>query len=235
MLGVNYQDALGLGARSSSAEFKLTYPSLRDRDGQFADKYGSRAFPETFVIDRARQDRRPAPRAGRPGVAGPHAAAAAGREGVMRAVAARCSRCCWRSPRGAAPRATLPDIEDEVMCVECGTALNVSALRRRPTRSARSSAASIAQGKDQAAGQGGAGGRVRAAACSADPPSSGFDLAAWLVPILLALLAIARRRRSPRGAGAARAAPPRRRAAAASRSRRRTRAASTRELAAYDR
>ena len=32
--------------------FKLTYPSLRDRDGQFADKYGSRAFPETFVIDR---------------------------------------------------------------------------------------------------------------------------------------------------------------------------------------
>ena len=27
---------------------------------------------------------------------------------------------------GAAPRATLPDIEDEVMCVECGTVLNVS-------------------------------------------------------------------------------------------------------------
>ena len=32
--------------------YKLTYPSLRDRDGQFADRYGSRAFPETFVIDR---------------------------------------------------------------------------------------------------------------------------------------------------------------------------------------
>ena len=27
---------------------------------------------------------------------------------------------------GAAPRASLPDIEDEVMCVECNTALNVS-------------------------------------------------------------------------------------------------------------
>ena len=26
----------------------------------------------------------------------------------------------------APPRASLPDIEDEVMCLECGTALNVS-------------------------------------------------------------------------------------------------------------
>ena len=26
----------------------------------------------------------------------------------------------------AEPRTTLPDVEDEVMCVECGTALNVS-------------------------------------------------------------------------------------------------------------
>ena len=51
VLGANYQDvsdsALGFVRR-----FKLTYPSLRDRDGQFADRYGSRAFPETFVIDR---------------------------------------------------------------------------------------------------------------------------------------------------------------------------------------
>jgi cytochrome c biogenesis protein CcmG, thiol:disulfide interchange protein DsbE len=51
VLGVNYQDvsdsALGFVRR-----FKLTYPSLRDRDGEFADRYGSRAFPETFVIDR---------------------------------------------------------------------------------------------------------------------------------------------------------------------------------------
>jgi len=51
VLGANYQDvsdsALGFVRR-----FKLTYPSLRDRDGEFADRYGSRAFPETFVIDR---------------------------------------------------------------------------------------------------------------------------------------------------------------------------------------
>lgn len=51
VLGANYQDvsdnALGFVRR-----FKLTYPSLRDKDGEFADRYGSRAFPETFVIDR---------------------------------------------------------------------------------------------------------------------------------------------------------------------------------------
>jgi cytochrome c biogenesis protein CcmG/thiol:disulfide interchange protein DsbE len=51
VLGANYQDvsdnALGFVHR-----FKLTYPSLRDKDGEFADRYGSRAFPETFVVDR---------------------------------------------------------------------------------------------------------------------------------------------------------------------------------------
>jgi cytochrome c-type biogenesis protein CcmH len=89
---------------------------------------------------------------------------------------------------GAAPRASLPDIEDEVMCVECNTALNVSKstvadqerefIRRQ-----------IALGKDKR--------QVKAALVAeygpgvlADPPSSGFDLAAWLVPILLVLAAI---------------------------------------------
>ena len=51
VLGANYQDvsdsALGFVRR-----FRLTYPSLRDKDGEFADRYGSRAFPETFVVDR---------------------------------------------------------------------------------------------------------------------------------------------------------------------------------------
>ena len=40
----------------------------------------------------------------------------------------------------AEPQASLPDIEDEVMCVECQTALNVSTVAgRRP--GARSSSA----------------------------------------------------------------------------------------------
>ena len=51
VLGANYQDVSD-SALKFVRRFKLTYPSLRDRDGQFADRYGSRAFPETFVIDR---------------------------------------------------------------------------------------------------------------------------------------------------------------------------------------
>ena len=51
VLGANYQD-LSDSALKFVRRFKLTYPSLRDRDGRFADRYGSRAFPETFVIDR---------------------------------------------------------------------------------------------------------------------------------------------------------------------------------------
>src|SRR3954463_6109010 len=51
VLGANYQD-ISDPALKFVRRFKLTYPSLRDRDGQFADRYGSRAFPETFVIDR---------------------------------------------------------------------------------------------------------------------------------------------------------------------------------------
>jgi cytochrome c biogenesis protein CcmG/thiol:disulfide interchange protein DsbE len=51
VLGVNYkdlpEDALGFVRR-----FGLSYPSLRDRDGEYAERFGAIAFPETFVIDR---------------------------------------------------------------------------------------------------------------------------------------------------------------------------------------
>ena len=90
---------------------------------------------------------------------------------------------------GAAPQASLPDIEDEVMCVECKTALNVSTapvadqerafIRRQ-----------IAMGKDKQ--------QVKAALVDefgpgvlAQPEEKGFSLAAYLVPIALALLALA--------------------------------------------
>ncbi|HYH90830.1 MAG TPA: TlpA disulfide reductase family protein [Solirubrobacteraceae bacterium] len=52
VLGANYQDVSD-SALQFVRRFKLSYPSLRDRDGDFADRYGSRAFPETFVIDRS--------------------------------------------------------------------------------------------------------------------------------------------------------------------------------------
>jgi cytochrome c-type biogenesis protein CcmH/NrfF len=87
----------------------------------------------------------------------------------------------------AEPRASLPDIEDEVMCVECRTALNVSSApvadQERAFIRAR-----IAEGmtKDE----------IKAALVEeygpdvlAEPPSEGFDVAAWLVPGALVALA----------------------------------------------
>jgi cytochrome c biogenesis protein CcmG/thiol:disulfide interchange protein DsbE len=51
VLGVNYkdipEDAVGLMRRSG-----LTYPSLRDGDGDYARRFATVGFPETFVIDR---------------------------------------------------------------------------------------------------------------------------------------------------------------------------------------
>jgi cytochrome c-type biogenesis protein CcmH len=88
----------------------------------------------------------------------------------------------------AEPKTTLPDVEDEVMCVECGTALNVStspvADREREFIRRR-----IAEGKDKAA--------IKAALVQeygprvlATPEGGGFDVAAWLVPGAVSLLAL---------------------------------------------
>ena len=87
------------------------------------------------------------------------------------------------------PRTSLPDIEDEVMCVECGTPLAVSespvanqerAFIRRE----------IAQGKTKA--------QIKAALVQeygpevlADPKRHGFGLALWMVPAALVLLGAA--------------------------------------------
>jgi cytochrome c-type biogenesis protein CcmH/NrfF len=88
---------------------------------------------------------------------------------------------------GATPRTTLPDVEDEVMCVECGTALNVSQspvanqereLIRRLIIQGRTKAEIKAQlvdtyGRD----------------VLAEPQDSGIGLAAWWIPVVLAPLA----------------------------------------------
>ena len=87
----------------------------------------------------------------------------------------------------AEPQTTLPDVEDEVMCVECRTALNVStapvADQERAFIRAR-----IAEGMTKA--------QIKAALVEeygpdvlAEPPSEGFDVAAWLVPAALVALA----------------------------------------------
>ena len=51
VLGVNYKD-LSQKALGFKEKFGLTFPVLRDPDGRYAEDYSSRAFPETFVIDR---------------------------------------------------------------------------------------------------------------------------------------------------------------------------------------
>jgi cytochrome c-type biogenesis protein CcmH len=90
--------------------------------------------------------------------------------------------------QAAEPKTTLPDVEDEVMCVECGTALNVStspvADREREFIRRR-----IAEGKSKA--------EIKAALLAeygprvlATPEGGGFDVAAWLVPGGLCLLAL---------------------------------------------
>jgi cytochrome c-type biogenesis protein CcmH len=87
----------------------------------------------------------------------------------------------------AGPRASLPDIEDEVMCVECGTVLSVSnspvALQERAFIREQ-----IAAGKDKQ--------QIKAALVDqygeeilADPGTGGFNKTLWIVPIVLALLA----------------------------------------------
>jgi cytochrome c biogenesis protein CcmG, thiol:disulfide interchange protein DsbE len=51
VLGVNYkdipEDALRLVRR-----FGVSFPSLRDRDGEYAEDFAAVGFPETFVVDR---------------------------------------------------------------------------------------------------------------------------------------------------------------------------------------
>jgi cytochrome c-type biogenesis protein CcmH len=88
-----------------------------------------------------------------------------------------------------APRASLPDIEDEVMCLECGTALNVS-TSDVADQERDFIAQLIAEGKTKA--------QIKAALVDeygprvlAEPQDDGFQLTAWLVPLLAALGAIA--------------------------------------------
>lgn len=100
-------------------------------------------------------------------------------------------------------RASLPDIEDEVMCTICGTLLAESQSPQADRERALIRTL-IAQGKDKD--------QIKDALVAqygprvlATPSGHGFDLLAWLVPgvaIVLAVIAIAfvlvrQRRRSP--------------------------------------
>lgn len=103
------------------------------------------------------------------------------------------------SSQAAAPKATLSDIEDEVMCITCGTALSLSesplaqrqrALIQRLIDRGLTKAQIKAELVDEF------GPEVLAA-----PPRSGFTVTAYLVPVVVLVLAVtsillgARRRR----------------------------------------
>lgn len=88
----------------------------------------------------------------------------------------------------ATPRTTLPDVEDEVMCVECGTALNVS---QSPVANQERELIRrlIAQGKTKA--------QIKAQLVDtygrdvlAEPSDTGVGLAAWWIPVVLAPLGL---------------------------------------------
>lgn len=107
------------------------------------------------------------------------------------------------APSAAAPRASLPDIEDEVMCVQCKTPLNLStaAVAEREREFIRSQ---IARGKSKDEIKAGLVERFGPAVL-ATPDDEGFGLTAYLVPLLVGFLALAavllwmRRWRRPAG------------------------------------
>jgi cytochrome c-type biogenesis protein CcmH len=106
----------------------------------------------------------------------------------------------------AAPRTSLPDVEDEVMCPICGTLLQL-AESPQAQRERAFVRRQIAAGKDKA--------EVKDALVAqygpevlALPSDSGFDLSAYLVPAIAFLAAVvalgfgvARWRRSGRSSG----------------------------------
>jgi len=51
VLGVDMLDVTG-DAQDFIAEYKLTYPSMKDKDGHGIETFGVVQYPETFVLDR---------------------------------------------------------------------------------------------------------------------------------------------------------------------------------------
>lgn len=91
-------------------------------------------------------------------------------------------------PQLSGSSATLPDIEDEVMCTVCGTTLQLSSSPQAEQERALINEL-IAIGKDKE--------QIKEALVDeygpevlAVPSAEGFDLTAWLVPLIGALVAL---------------------------------------------
>jgi cytochrome c-type biogenesis protein CcmH len=88
----------------------------------------------------------------------------------------------------AEPRTSLPDVEDEVMCVQCGTPLSLSTapVAEREREFIRRE---IARGKTKQEIKDGLVDRFGPAVLAL-PEEEGFGLVAYLVPVLAGLLAL---------------------------------------------
>jgi cytochrome c biogenesis protein CcmG/thiol:disulfide interchange protein DsbE len=51
VLGIDVKENSG-AAREAVAEFGLSFPNLRDRDGSYVREWGQTGYPESYVIDR---------------------------------------------------------------------------------------------------------------------------------------------------------------------------------------
>jgi cytochrome c-type biogenesis protein CcmH/NrfF len=110
------------------------------------------------------------------------------------------------SASAAAPRTSVSDLEDEVMCPICGTLLELSSSPQAQ-RERAFIARLVAEGRSKS--------QIEDALVAqygpevlAEPSGSGFDLSAWLVPVLAFLVAavalsvaVWRWRRPTRGGG----------------------------------
>jgi cytochrome c biogenesis protein CcmG, thiol:disulfide interchange protein DsbE len=52
VLGVSYLDA-SPDSEAFARHYHLSYPELRDTDGEFAHAYGTNQLPESFIVDRS--------------------------------------------------------------------------------------------------------------------------------------------------------------------------------------
>jgi cytochrome c biogenesis protein CcmG, thiol:disulfide interchange protein DsbE len=50
VLGVNTRDLVDRGLETAR-EYRLTFPSIRDGSGDYAQRFGPTGYPETFVVD----------------------------------------------------------------------------------------------------------------------------------------------------------------------------------------
>lgn len=90
--------------------------------------------------------------------------------------------------QGVEPQASLPDLEDEVMCTVCGTTLQLS-TSPQAERQRSYIKGLIAEGKDKEEIKDALVAEYGSEVLSV-PSTSGFDLAAWIVPIAGLLVAV---------------------------------------------